>query len=162
MIFVTVGTQKFQFDRLFKELDLLIEKKVIKEEVFAQIGYTSYVPKHFKYSQLITEDEMNNYVAQASLVITHSGTSSIIKSLKHDKKVLVVPRMSKFKEHVDDHQLELAHVFEEKNVVEVVYDIKDLAHKMEICRTKQYDEISLDNSRLLQSIGDYIDELIKQ
>lgn len=157
-----MGTQKFQFDRLFKELDLLIEKNLIQEEVIAQTGYSSYIPKNFKGSQLITEEEMNKYVAQASLIITHSGTSSIIKSLKEDKKVLVVPRMAKFKEHVDDHQLEIAKVFEEKNVVEVVYDIKDLWNKMELCRKKTFDVISLDNTKLLNSISNYIEELEKK
>ena len=36
MIFITLGSQKFQFNRLLKKVDDLIESGVIKEEVFAQ------------------------------------------------------------------------------------------------------------------------------
>ena len=32
MIFVTLGTQKFQFDRLLKKLDQLVETGKIKKE----------------------------------------------------------------------------------------------------------------------------------
>ena len=46
MIFITVGSQKFQFNRLLEQIDLLIENKIIKEEVFAQIGSSDYIPKN--------------------------------------------------------------------------------------------------------------------
>jgi UDP-N-acetylglucosamine transferase subunit ALG13 len=159
LIFVTVGTQKFQFDRLFREIDLLIEQGFIQEEVFAQIGYTDYKPKHFKHSKLVEEEEMNHAIEKSSLVITHSGTSSIIKCLKMGKKVIVVPRLAKFHEHVDDHQLEIAEVFDKKNAVEVVYDIKKLKDQMTLCRNKEYSQISFDNTQLLQSIKDFVNQL---
>lgn len=44
MIFVSVGTQKFPLDRLFKEIDSLIEQGLINEPVFAQIGTSNYIP----------------------------------------------------------------------------------------------------------------------
>ena len=47
MIFVTLGSQKFPFDRLLAELDRLIEAGVITEPVFAQTGCSTYAPKHF-------------------------------------------------------------------------------------------------------------------
>lgn len=154
-----MGTQKFQFNRLFKEIDRLISSKDIEEEVVAQIGYTTYKTTNIKSFELLSEEILEEYIERASLVITHSGTSSIMKCLKRDKKVLVVPRMAQFKEHVDDHQLELAKVYEEKNIVEVVYDINDLKEKMKICKSKQYDELILDNSVLLGSIKNYINSL---
>lgn len=42
MIFITLGSQKFQFNRLLKALDDLVEEGAIQEEVFAQIGYSDY------------------------------------------------------------------------------------------------------------------------
>ena len=50
--FITVGSQKFQFDRLLKEIDRLIEEKQLNsEEVFAQIGYSTYEPCHYSYQK---------------------------------------------------------------------------------------------------------------
>ena len=42
MIFITLGSQKFQFNRLLKAVDDLIEHKKIQDEVFAQTGYSDY------------------------------------------------------------------------------------------------------------------------
>ena len=53
MIFVTLGSQKFQFDRLLKKLDELVEEGVIREEITAQIGASTYLPKHFPYVRFI-------------------------------------------------------------------------------------------------------------
>lgn len=53
MIFVTVGTHEQPFDRLLKKIDELIENKIIKEKIFAQIGYTDYKSKKFKHEKLL-------------------------------------------------------------------------------------------------------------
>ena len=55
MIFVTTGSQKFQFNRLLQKIDLLIEEGMIREEVFAQIGVSDYQPKHYEYCRFWTE-----------------------------------------------------------------------------------------------------------
>ena len=44
MIFVTTGSQKFQFNRLLQKIDLLIEEGMISVVVFAQIGVSDYQP----------------------------------------------------------------------------------------------------------------------
>jgi UDP-N-acetylglucosamine transferase subunit ALG13 len=45
MIFVAVGTQKFQLNRLLKEIDDLISQGKLQDEVFAQTGHSDYIPK---------------------------------------------------------------------------------------------------------------------
>lgn len=105
MIFVTVGTHEQPFNRLLKEVDNLIEKGVIKDDVFAQIGYSDYVPKHYKYTKFLDYDEMQNYFKNASIVITHGGPSSFMEAIKLKKVPIVVPRQEKYGEHVNNHQL---------------------------------------------------------
>ena len=61
MIFVTVGSQKFQFNRLLKEIDKLIQNGKIKEDVFAQIGVSDYKPKNYEYVDFMSQDEFNYY-----------------------------------------------------------------------------------------------------
>ena len=53
LIFVTVGSRQYPFDRLFIELDKLVEEGVIKDKIFAQIGTSSYKPKHFEYKDFL-------------------------------------------------------------------------------------------------------------
>ena len=48
MIFITVGTQKFQFNRLLKTIDNLIENKEIVDKVICQAGTQHILPKIIK------------------------------------------------------------------------------------------------------------------
>ena len=70
MIFITLGSQKFQFNRLLQAVDNLIEKGVITDDVFAQIGYSDYVPKHFTCKQFLDRDEFAEWEEKADIVIT--------------------------------------------------------------------------------------------
>ena len=117
MIFITVGTQKFQFNRLLKEVDKLIEEKIITEEVFAQIGYSDYKPKNYVYKDFIDRDEYENIMKKCQKVITHGGTGAIVGALKQGKKVIAIPRLKKFDEHVDDHQIQIISEFEKVGLI---------------------------------------------
>ena len=140
MVFVTLGSQKFQFNRLLKEIDLLIEKGIIKEKVFAQIGASDYKPEHFDYKDFITQDEFKDYMKDASYVITHAGTGAIITALKSDKNVIAVPRLAQYGEHVDDHQIQLIDEFKELNFIEPVYDIDKLEKDIKDINKNKYIE----------------------
>lgn len=116
MIFITVGSQKFPFDRLLKMIDALIEKKIIVDsEVIGQIGYATYQPKCFSARKFYPKAEMLALIEQADIIITHGGTASIITALEKKKKVIVCPREHTYGEHVDNHQLEIAKLFQERN-----------------------------------------------
>lgn len=117
MIFVTLGSQKFQFDRLLKALDQLIEAGVITQPVFAQTGYSTYTPKYFDTEAFLDRDSFAAKMDQAELVITHAGTGAIIGAVKKGKKVIAVPRLAKYGEHVDDHQTQIIAPFNEMNLI---------------------------------------------
>ena len=73
MIFVILGTQKFQFNRLLKMLDTLVEKKVISEPICAQIGYSTYQPKYYEYHQFYSEEDFQKKIAESDYIIAHGG-----------------------------------------------------------------------------------------
>lgn len=119
MIFVTVGTHEQPFDRLLKWIDKMLEDKKIDEEVIIQKGYTDYDPKHCKSYKLIGYEEMQKYIADASIVVTHGGPASFIAPLAIGKIPIVVPRQKDYNEHVNNHQLEFAKEVETrmKNII---------------------------------------------
>ena len=108
MIFVTLGTQKFQFDRLLADIDKLIDEGIICDEVFAQRGYSKYVPLNYKYVDFLSQDDFNKYLNDCSFLITHGGVGSIMSGLKAGKKIIIYPRLKRYGEHIDDHQIEIA------------------------------------------------------
>lgn len=136
MIFVTLGTQKFQMDRLLQEVDRLISEKKISDEVFAQIGYSTYLPKNFKYVKFLDDVNFQEYIENCDLLITHAGVGNIVNGLKLHKKIIVFPRLKRFNEHVDDHQLEIAEHFERKNFVLLCTSVSSLY--FEISRSAEF------------------------
>ena len=107
MIFVTVGTQPNGFLRCLKEVELLIEKYNITEEVVAQIGNTDFETDKFKTVRFTGENEFKEYIKNASVVITHAGSGAIFNSIKEGKKVIAMARLHDFNEMADNHQTEL-------------------------------------------------------
>ena len=158
MIFVTVGSQKFQFNRLLIEIDKLIENKSIKEKVFAQIGVSEYIPKNYEYTDFTTQDEFSEKIDEANLIITHGGTGVIVNALKKGKKVIAIPRLSKYGEHVDDHQIQLIKEFEEMNFIEPVYEIDELSNAIQEIKEKKYNIYVSNTDKSIEDIEKFIGE----
>ena len=156
MILVATGSQKFQFDRLLKKVDELIEEGKIKEPVFSQIGASTYTPKHYKYKEFLAPEELQKQIEAASLLITHAGTGMIINALKVGKKVIGIPRLAKYEEHVDDHQVQLIDEFAKAGLIEPCFKIDDLDEALKKVQKKKYQEYIGDNKELLEDITDSI------
>lgn len=140
MIFITLGTQKFNFNRLLKKIDYFINKGEIREKVIAQIGYSTYHPKYYKYCTFINDDTFEQYIENSRIIITHAGVGTILKAKKRGKKVIVIPRLKKYKEHVDDHQLEITKNFSKKKLIIPCYDLNELTNII-----KNIDEYTLND-----------------
>ena len=126
MIFIITGTQKFQFNRLLKEIDILKRNNKISHEVFAQIGYSTYKPNTYNFVRFLENKAFKERVFKADLIITHGGSAAITTSLKNNKKVIAFPRLKEFGEHVDDHQLEVVSKLKREGLIEMVLKLKDL------------------------------------
>ena len=158
MILITVGSQKFQFNRLLKKVDELVDEKIITDEVFAQIGVSDYKPKNYKYIDFMTQDEFNKKIDEADIIITHAGTGVIVNSIKKGKKVIAIPRLSEYGEHVDDHQIQLINEFRELNFIEAVYEINQLEDALKIVNKKKYNKYISNTDKIIKSIEDFIGE----
>lgn len=137
MILVTLGTQKQPFTRLLDN----IEKSNIKDEIIVQAGHTKYESKKMKIFSFIDYDTMAKYVEKADIIITHGGTGSVVEPLKKGKKVIAVARLSKYKEHVDDHQTELVSIFANEGYILEAKDgdnINEIVDKVNSFIPKKY------------------------
>lgn len=158
MIFVTLGSQKFQFNRLLVEIDRLIEDRKITEKVFAQTGYSDYEPRNYDYKKFLDRDEFTNVINKCDKVITHGGTGAIIGAVKKGKKVIAVPRLAKYGEHVDNHQLQIVKQFEAMKFIRYVEDEKKLGKEIteiENHRVLKYESNTLN---IINSIEEFINK----
>lgn len=159
MIFVTIGSQKFQFDRLLKKIDHLIESGVIQEAVMAQIGASNYVPKHYSYVRFMDREKFSETMEQCDIVITHGGTGVIISAVKKGKKVIAVPRLAIYGEHVDDHQLQLIQQFEELDIIEPCYEVECLGESYIGIRERDFHTYVSNTNQVIGAIEEYLSSL---
>lgn len=115
MIIFTVGTIFFPFDRAADWLQVLLQEEIIIEPVLFQHGATSVTqlshPLLTNVSSLTT-DEMHAAVKQASLVVSHAGQGSTRMLAGMGACFVLIPRLKRYGEHVDDHQLLFANAVE--------------------------------------------------
>ena len=159
MIFVTLGSQKFQFNRLLKKIDELIEAGAITEPVFAQTGASDYVPRHYAFQPFLDRETFAAHMARCDTVITHGGTGAIIGAVKNGKKVIAVPRLARYGEHVDDHQLQLIGQFRDLNLICSCNDVEDLGTVLEDIRQRQFAAYVSNTQAVIQSISAYLGQL---
>ena len=157
MILVLLGTQNNSFHRLLEEIDRLIEKNIITDEVILQSGYTKYNSKNMKIFELISKEELNKLQDKADLIITHGGVGSIISSIKKDKKVIAVPRLHEYNEHVNNHQKEIIKLFNEKGYIIGIDSIEELENALLNIEKFTPTKYENNNKKMLQIISDFID-----
>lgn len=158
-IFITLGSQKFQFDRLLKAVDELCKNNKINAEVFAQIGYSEYVPQNYNYEKFLDREQFSKIMEDADIVITHGGTGAIIGAVKKRKKVIAVPRLAKYGEHVDDHQLEIVEQFKDLNLIYACTDVQDLEKALETVQKTTYGTYESNTQTIIDSIKEYLEEV---
>ena len=155
MIFVTVGTQDKEFKRLLENVDILIEKKVIKDEVIAQIGCTKFKSKNMKTYKYMSNKKIKKLINDSKYVICHGGVGTIIDSLNLNKKIIAVARLKKYGEHVNDHQLEIVKEFEKLGfILDGTNDLENAIKKLKDFKPKKY---TSNNENFIKLIENYID-----
>jgi len=157
LIFVCLGTKRFSFNRLLKEIDTLIYEGKIEDDVFAQIGQTTYTPKHFRYNRFLSAEEYDAKVNNADLVITHGGTGAIIKALKANKQIIAVPRLKKYDEHLDDHQLQIVGFFTEQGYVRRVDELENLYDVINKAKKKPIKKSFKGSGNIIKIIDEFIE-----
>jgi UDP-N-acetylglucosamine transferase subunit ALG13 len=151
-----LGTQNNSFKRLLKELDRLKENKIIKEEVIVQAGYTKYESKNLEIFDFIDKNKLEEYQDKADLIITHGGVGSIISSIKNGKKVIAVPRLKEYSEHVNNHQKDIVENFSEQGYIIGINNIKELEKAYKDIKNFKPKKYIPNNSKIIKIVEDFI------
>lgn len=130
-ILATVGCSNYNFDRLFRILDELCDEGVVDGgRLLAQTGNLDYTIRNFRHFKYASNAEMGGYIDQAELIICHAGTGTVTGALGKGKKVIVFPRLQKFNEHLNDHQLDLFRTFTQAGYIMGATDKEELADRI--------------------------------
>lgn len=157
MILVTLGTQKFQMNRLIQAVDELAENS--PEEIFVQSGNSTYVPKHCMAKSFVDAKEFQKMIEDCSVLITHSGVGTIMRGVSAGKPVVVVPRLAKYSEHVDDHQVQIAEAFASKGCILYCTDIAELEETVQRARTYAFSPYQAPESNVEDIILNFLESI---
>ena len=159
MILVLLGTQNNSFHRLLEEIEKLIKNKIIDEEVIVQAGYTKYTSENMQIIDFISKEELEKLQERADLIITHGGVGSILLSITKGKKVIAIPRLHEFGEHVNNHQKDIVELFNKKGYIIGIKGIEELEKAIKQIKTFEPKKYQQNNERMLKIIEDYIDKV---
>ena len=130
MIFLTMGTYPLPFDRLVRAIDDLVKDKQIEDEVVAQISCSNYTPQYMKYVLLMEKEEFDATLIKADAIISHAGMGTVTMALEYNKPLLVMPRLKKFGELVNNHQSDTARKFEALGHILAAYSVNEIPEKL--------------------------------
>jgi UDP-N-acetylglucosamine--N-acetylmuramyl-(pentapeptide) pyrophosphoryl-undecaprenol N-acetylglucosamine transferase len=126
VIFVTVGSNPtFRFDRLIEAVGQLPS-----QELVVQHGPATPPSAVKEAHEWLTFEQVLDYMGEADAVISHAGTGTILCASNMGHVPVVMPRLKRFRETVDDHQVALATVFERTGRVAVVWDVASLPEQV--------------------------------
>ena len=157
MILVLLGTQNNSFHRLLEEIQRNIDNGNIKEEVIVQKGYTKFESKDMTLYDELPMDQLIKLIEDANLVITHGGVGSIISSIEKGKKVIAVPRLKKYKEHVNNHQLDIVKSFNEMGYIIGVIEVEELEDALKNVSTFEPKKYIKNTGNILKIVEDFIE-----
>ena len=158
MILVLLGTQNNSFHRLLEEVQKNIDNGNIQEEVIVQKGYTNFSSNEMTIYEQLPLDEIKKLIDNADLVITHGGVGSIINSIQKGKKVIAVPRLKKYKEHVNDHQLDIVKSFNELGYIIGLNDVSELEKALNNIQEFEPKQYVKNTGKILQIVEDFIEK----
>ena len=159
MIFVILGTQDKEFTRLLKQVEKEIKKGNIKDKVIVQAGSTKYKSEYMEILDYISMNEFKNYIKKSDYIITHGGVGTILDALLLDKKIIAVPRLSKYKEHENDHQVQIIEEFSNMGYIIDGSRLNKLDESIDKLNTFIPKSYKSNNKNMINLIENYIDNL---
>ncbi len=159
MILVTLGTQDKTFERLLKAIDKQIQKGNIKDKVVVQSGFTKYESDNMEIFDLIPMKTFDKLIDEADLIITHGGVGSILSAIRKNKKVIAIPRLSKYKEHTNDHQKQIVDEFVSKGYILTCKDLNKIDETIKEIKKFKPQEYKSSNEQMINIINDFIKKI---
>jgi len=158
--FVSIGNARQPFTRLLKEIVRQID--ILPHPVIVQHGHTPFDFKGCTSMAFVSNDEYHRLVAQSSLLIIHGGAGSIINALRQHKLPVVVPRLERYGEHVNNHQLDLCSKLSEIGKVVMVERIEELCDAIVRVRDRLHDHTYSQDLRLISAVKSILENYRKR
>ena len=158
MILVTLGTQDKSFERLLSEIERLMNQGVIREKVVVQAGYTTYSSDKMEIFDYLPKDKFEKLIQQSRILITHGGVGTILDGLSRNKKIIAVPRLSKYMEHTNDHQLQVVEKLGSEGYILACASVEDVEMNLKKISKFHPKKYQKNNQQMVSLIENFIEK----
>lgn len=124
MIFVTVGTMFLDFARLIRKMDAIAAAS--SEPVLIQRGLAATRPAHCESFDFLPHPELLALQREARVIVCHAGIGAVTDAMRCARPLVVVPRLKRHGEHMNDHQCDLAEAVQARGWGRMILNIDDL------------------------------------
>jgi UDP-N-acetylglucosamine transferase subunit ALG13 len=143
---------------LLEAVQKQIDNKVINEKVIVQAGIShNFKSKDMEIFDLIPMEEFDRLISECDILITHGGVGSIIAGIKNNKKVIAAARLEKYKEHTNDHQLQIIENFSNDGYILGLDNFDELDKVLEKAKKFKPKKYISNTDKMIKIIEDFID-----
>ena len=157
MILVLLGTQDKPFTRLLDAIQDCIDKKIITDSVIVQAGHTKFESREMEIFDYVPKEIYDETIKKTSLIICHGGVGSIFDGIKNNIPVIAAARLKKYKEHTNDHQLEIIKKFSDEGYILSLNDFSKLKETLEKVKTFKFKKYESTTNKVVNLITEFID-----
>lgn len=159
MIFVTLGTQDKNFKRLLEAVQKQIDLGNIKEKVVVQAGYTEFQSNDMEIFDYMLKDEFDEFLKTCDILITHGGVGNIMTGLEAGKKIIAAARLAKYKEHGNDHQVQIVEKFAKEGYILNLSNFDELDKVLNKAKKMKVKKYKSDTQKLINYLNEYVDNI---
>ncbi len=131
LVLVVAGTDHHPFDRLVGYLDEWLAQHPGAVRCLVQYG-ASAPPLRADGVALLSHDDLQAAMAEATVVVTHGGPATITEARSYGHVPICVPRDPSRGEHVDDHQQRFARHLADAGLVVVTPTAAELGTALDV------------------------------
>ena len=161
LLFATVGAT-LPFNRLVDTVAELKAKGEIPEDVIIQTGVGGHSPAGVDAVETLSFDRIQELLRDASIVICHGGTGSLITALREGCKVIAMPRLMEKGEHYDNHQSEITDAFVARGLITTANTQDELRSALETMRARVPVLATTDPQELITYLNQVISKETRQ
>ena len=165
-IFVTTGTSQYDFQRMLRLTKECLNTFREPYELIVQHGSTKNLRglENIKVkADFLSRDELVHYYETSDFVFSHCGIGSIYNSLAYNRPTILIPRLAKYNEFSDDHQLQIAKEVSRNEILHVLggeieesINVQKLKKFYEFGLTFKKCQVDVVNSVFVKKIGEFL------
>lgn len=165
-VVVIVGTDRHPFDRLISWTNEFLGQHPAKiGGFFVQWGYTSVRPA-CPGARFLEVGELADLLNEADVIVCHGGPGTIAEAWTRGRMPIVVPRLARLGEHVDDHQAEFCESFAALGRIALARTLPDFTRLLTEAAAEparfRATSSSSEADQAIARVGELIEELVSR